>query len=449
MTYTYFYPSGGAENSFIYLLTGVLFLLALLSFVKSRFDILHPVTIYHLCLAGCCSLAAMYTELWDLPMHFNTAMILIVMSLLFFAGGVLAEYHCAAFYPGNAFARGKSFAGFPISWPVWWFFFLAMVLILYVQCTVFLEAVRQVTNATDLGGMLHAVVKASAAKQIEFDRWHAYRLRFANMMAYVSILAVWLNLLSKQYKETAKWSVFVLLYIPFLVMTGGRQQFMYVAMFGVVTFFLLSRKRYGGISLRRELAVIGLAVVFFLFFFLGIGMLNGKVGANTSFLNVIVHYAGTNISAFDVYINEMVMDDTPYIGTRTFCAIYDFLHDHGLDVPQDPMYIYLFTALGPVTTNVYTAFYRYIHDFGYLGCGMVMLLLGFFYTYIYRRMYLSGLKNWMILLYGSISFPIFLMGREERFFNEIVNTRRASLLAGILMLYVFFEYLNKRRRKSE
>lgn len=452
MNYTYFYPSGGAENSFIYPLTGILFLLALLSFAKSRYDILHPVTIYHLCLAGCCSLAAAYTDLWDLPMHFNTAMILIVMSLLFFCGGGLAEFYCsAANSPGGATVKtGRETPGFPIQGSVWAFFAIILTYALYLQCMEFLEAVRKLTDATDLGSMLHAVIKGQAAKEIEFGRWHAYRLRFANMMAYVSILAVWLNLLAKQYKETVKWSVFVLMYIPFLVMTGGRQAFMYIIMFCVITFFLVSRKQYGGtISLRRELMVIGIAVVFFLFFFLGIGMINGKVGANTSFLKVIVHYAGTNISAFDVYINEMLMDDTPYIGTRTFCAVYSFLNDHGFDLPTDPMYIYLFTAFGPVTTNVYTAFYRYIHDFGYLGCGLVMLLLGFFYTFFYRKLYLCGLKNWMILLYASIAFPIFLMGREERFFNEIMNTRTASLLVGILILYKFFEFLNERRRKSE
>lgn len=127
--------------------------------------------------------------------------------------------------------------------------------------------------------------------------------------------------------------------------------------------------------LSQELMIIGITLVAFLFCFLGIGVINGKIGFNTSFLNVLVHYAGTNISAFDVYINEMVMPDTRYIGTTTLDPIYIFLNNHGFDVPRFYQYITLFTAFGQVTTNVYTAFYRYIHDFGYLGCGMVMLLL--------------------------------------------------------------------------
>lgn len=44
--FTYFYPFSGAENSFIYLLAAVLFLLAVISFVKSKFDVLNPSFIY-------------------------------------------------------------------------------------------------------------------------------------------------------------------------------------------------------------------------------------------------------------------------------------------------------------------------------------------------------------------------------------------------------------------
>lgn len=289
-----------------------------------------------------------------------------------------------------------------------------------------------------------------AHQQIIMSRWNSYRFRFANGMAYLSILAVWLNIMAHQYKEVIKWSCFILLFIPFMILTGGRQQFMYLVIFAMVSFFLVYRKSYRGRSmLSQELMIIGIALVAFLFCFLGIGVINGKIGSNTSFLNVLVHYAGTNISAFDVYINEMVMPDTKYIGTTTLDPIYIFLNNHGFDVPRFYQYITLFTAFGPVTTNVYTAFYRYIHDFGYLGCGMVMLLLGFFYTYMYRQLYLQGLKNWMILIYASIVYPIFLMGREERFFNEILTTGKISFLIEVIVLYKFFEFLSKRRSNVE
>lgn len=224
---------------------------------------------------------------------------------------------------------------------------------------------------------------------------------------------------------------------------------MYLIMYALISFFLVYRKaNKNQRSIKKEISLISIAVIVFLICFLGIGLFNGKIGAGTSFLRVLVHYAGTNISAFDVYINEMVIPDTQYIGTTTFAPIYNFLYKYGFNVPHFFQYITLFTAFGPVTTNVYTAFYRYIYDFGYLGCGMVMLLLGFFYTYMYRNLYLQELKNWMILVYASIIYPIFLIGREERFFNEILSVWNLSFIIEVLILYNFFEWLSKRRMNN-
>lgn len=445
--FTYFYQFSGAENSFIYLLAAVLFLLAVASFIKSKFDMLNPSFIYCVCMTGFCTLAALYTEVWDLPMHFNTAGIMIVMSVLFLLGSHMAEYCCLTAKDTLLKKECEVSRGFFISWPIWIFFIVLLLSFAYLSYTEFLTAASRVTTETEFTKMLKPFINGLAHQQIIMSRWNSYRFRFANGMAYLSILAVWINIMAHQYKEVIKWSCFILLFIPFMILTGGRQQFMYLVMFAMVSFFLVYRKSHRGRSmLSQELMIIGIALVAFLFCFLGIGVINGKIGSNTSFLNVLlVHYAGTNISAFDVYINEMVMPDTKYIGTTTLDPIYIFLNNHGFDVPRFYQYITLFTAFGPVTTNVYTAFYRYIHDFGYLGCGMVMILLGFFYTYMYRQLYLQGLKNWMILIYASIVYPIFLMGREERFFNEILTTGKISFLIEVIVLYKFFEFLSKRR----
>ncbi len=443
--FTFFQPSSGAADSFIYFLTAVMLLLSASSFIKNKFDVLNPSFIYSVCLTGCCLLAALYTQAWNLPMHFNSAMLIIVMSCLFFLGSNLADY-CIGLNQYVVSEKHTGFPGFFITWQLWAFFVAVLIYFVYLNYIDFLNVASQVTQETEFTKMLGPVIKGFAQNKIEVSRWNAYRLRFATGMAYLSVLAVWLNLMAHQYKELLKWGCFVALYFPFMVLTGGRQQFMYLIMFGLISFFLIYRK-YSTTknSLKKEFTIIGIAITAFLLCFLGIGIVNGKIGADANFLNVLVHYAGTNISAFDVYVNEMTIPDTPYIGSTTLTQIYGFLHDHGFNVPHFFQYITLFTAFGPVTTNVYTAFYRYIHDFGYFGCALVMFLIGFFYTFFYRQLYCHGLKNWMILIYASIAYPIFLMGREERFFNEILNTRKISFIIGLLILYKFFEFLNKRR----
>lgn len=444
--FTYYYPIYGAENSFINIFTIILLLLGVVFFIKNRFDVLNPSFIYSICLTGCCALAALYTKIWNLPMHFNTGCIILLMSLSFFIGGELAEYCSCKYGIEREVARPQIFL---INQSVWIFFSVLLLVLAYLSYTEFLHVAQQVTEETELFGMLKPVINGLSHKEISMSRWNAYRFRFSTGMAYLSVLAFWINLTAHQYKEALKWSSFVILYIPFMVLTGGRQQFMYLIIFAMISFFLVKRKtNQGKKSVGKEVAIIGVAVGVFLFCFLGIGLLNGKIGGDTSFLRVLVHYAGINISAFDVYINEMAMPDTQYIGTTTLDPIYIFLNNHGFNVPRFYQYITLFTAFGPVTTNVYTAFYRYIHDFGYFGCALIMFLLGFFYSFMYRQMYRDGLKNWMILIYASIAYPVFLMGREERFFNEILTTSKASFIVEVLLLYKVFVFLSERERKQ-
>lgn len=82
-------------------------------------------------------------------------------------------------------------------------------------------------------------------------------------MAYLSVLAVWINLRAHQYKELLKWGCFVILYFPFVVLTGGRQPFMYLIMFSLISFFLVHRRGDSHNSFGKELMIISIAVITF------------------------------------------------------------------------------------------------------------------------------------------------------------------------------------------
>ena len=438
--FSFFQPISNSNYSFIYPLVICLFLITIISFLRYK---------YSISITGCCTLASLYTEKWDLPMHFNTAIILIIMSLSFLIGGYLAD---RASINTNIFNKTSvRISSFGISWQIWLFFVFLIGYFLYLNYIDFVELASKVTNETDFLKMLGPVNDGLTHQIIENGRWSAYRFRFAMAMAYLSVLFLCINLLGRKYAEVFKWGIFILLFLPFIVLTSGRQEFMYLVIFSMITFFLVYR-RYNTNKGRigKEILVVSLSLLFFLVFFLGIGFINGKISSDLSVVRVLVHYAGTNISAFDVFVNEMVIPESNFVGTKTFASIYAFLHRYGVDIPQFYQYITMFTAFGPVNTNVYTAFYRYISDFGYMGCSILMLLIGFLYTFMYRKIYALGLKNWMILIYASNVYPIFLMGREERFFNEILTSSRISFVILLLLLYKFFEFMNNRKeRKNE
>lgn len=449
--FTYWMPQYGSENSFIYILTIILFLLAIISYLQNKMDILNPSFIFSICLASCCGLAALYTKKWNLPMHFNTAMIIIIMAISFILGSSVAKYCTFFISKDKKFTNKDSFQTvqelqFSLPWLIWLGLGSAMVFFAYISYCEFIEMASRVTEERQFSKMIYPVLDGLAHGTITWGRWNVYRMCIANCIAYLSLFGMWVNLFKHQYNEFIKWSILLILYIPLLILTGGRQLFLYLTLFGMISLFLLYRKNNNGrINFRKEFLIAFFTLTLFLCLFVGVGILNEKIGTDTKLLKVLVHYTGTNISAFDVWLNEITIPDTVYIGTTTLSHIYGMLYRHGFGVPYFFQYNTLFTYMGPVTTNVYTAFSRYIQDYGYLGSIIVVFLLGYSYTYFYRWILLKGLKPWMILVYAAIAYPLFLMGREERFLNEIISTSNIRFLICLLALYKGIEYLNRRK----
>ena len=409
----------GCDNNFIWPLTLILLMLGITVFIKVQFDLLHPAFLFIGGITACCALDATVIEMWDLPFHFNTAIILVGMVGCFLAGSVLVE--ASTHYregEGNSMTK---IGGVSIGAGLWISLMLISLFCTYMNYREFLELARQVTNAENIKDMLFPVIDGIAHNKIEFSRGFAYRIVFVKCVAYVALFFVWKNMFVRQYVNCIKWGSLLFSYPVVLFFTGGRQAFLYLAMFGVVSYILVLRQNTMGSRcevLKKELRIVSLGLGMFLLFFIGIGLLNGKIGNLASSFQVMAHYGGTNISAFDVYINQIQLPENSYIGTSTLNAFYSLLRKIGVSVPDYTSYITDFVDFRYITTNVYTAFYRYIQDYGFVGCGVLLFILGYVYTYAYRSVARYGLKNWMILAYSAITFPLFLMGREERFLNE-------------------------------
>jgi oligosaccharide repeat unit polymerase len=429
--------SSGSGYSFIYILLLVILLLTVFCFLYSKFDILYPPFIGTASFACCISLAALYTSTWNLPMHFNTAIILIFMIGLFIFGGLLATKTTEKVKTKKSVLTYRTslnkYTDIPLSF--WLFMVVLLSVNLYINYKEFLNLASNVTSNQSLLKMLSPVTNGIAQGKIEFSKLFFYNLIFAKAVSYTSVLFLWYSFLNKRYYSCFKWAILILMYFPFIFLTAGRQLFLYFILFSFISLILVLRKEKVIKRNITEILIILFSFFGFLLFFLGVGILNGKINSDLGFLRVIVHYAGINISAFDIYINEMNIPDSNYIGLMTLSPINAIVNHFGFDLPLGIGYIPLFTDFGGVTTNVYTALMRYIFDYGFLGCGIIMFLLGFGYTLFYELIVVENYKNWMVLLYSFISYPIFLLAREERFFNEILASRTVYTFVIMIIFY--------------
>lgn len=448
--FSLWFPTYGSGDSFIYLLFFVLLLLSIICFLFSKYDILYPPLIGTISFTCCVGLAALYTNLWNLPMHFNTAIIIICMVSLFIGGGFIATnsiYKLIAKKQNTNKTIYTIDKAINITFKYLLLIILLLLFSLYYNYKEFIVLASQVTDSHNFSEMLFPVTNGVAQGIIKFSKLFSYRLLFAKSISYTSVIFFWYNFAEKKYFNCLKWSILTVLYFPFILLTAGRQLFLYFILFSLISLIMILRKRSIIQKGLKEIYIVLVAFLGFLLFFLGTGLLNGKINANLGLFRVLVHYAGVNISGFDVYINEMIIPDTPYIGLHTLSPITFFLNHFGLNYPDGIGYIPLFTVFGSVSTNVYTALFRYIIDFGFIGCGIIMFLLGFGYTFFYEYIAIKNYKSWMVMLYAFISYPIFLLGREERFLNEIFTTRTGYTFLMMMLFYKFVNAVNQERGK--
>ncbi len=81
-----------------------------------------------------------------------------------------------------------------------------------------------------------------------------------------------------------------------------------------------------------------------------------------------------------------------------------------------------FVKFNGIDTNVYTAEWRYVRAFGVIGMAAIMWLLGAFYSIYYNWLKYSSNKITALLLYATISYPLFLSSIDERFFLDLFGT---------------------------
>ena len=117
----------------------------------------------------------------------------------------------------------------------------------------------------------------------------------------------------------------------------------------------------------------------------------------------------------------------------------DFL---GFDFPNVKIFL-PFTEFNGINTNVYTAEWRYVKDFGITGMMAIMWLLGVFYSTFYNWLKYSETGIYGLLLYGTISYPLFLSSIDERFFLDLFGT---SIIYIALVLFVTKKILIDRKR---
>lgn len=427
----------------IYLLAVVLVVFSMGIYISEKKDILSPSVIVGASFALCVCLDALCAEEWDLPMHINTCIAILC--------GILS-FNIGACVVGQSFSKVKTVKfnddnRFDVQ--IIWISLMSLVLLcfLYLNYNEFNAISHKFTTSENFSVMLRTVIDKLQAGEVKYSTWYTWRMIIAQAVTYVSLFSFIYNAIYLRI-HMFRFLVPVAIYIPILIVTAGRQDFLYLAIFILVSTIFLYQSKYN-FDVRKSYKVLGflfLCFCAFLIFFFVSGILSGKIQAGMSPVKVLAHYAGTNISALDVFINQVTIPDDQYIGQITLTKIYNNLRSFGIDVPEKNVYISTFVFFSGISTNVYTAFRRYIQDYGYFGCFLIMFILGSLYSSFYGILKYRTKSCFLLIVYSTYCYPIFLFCREERFMTSILSAR---CLFTVLIMFLVYKFYIRKSHKGE
>lgn len=412
-------------------------------FVLSDYDVLNPVFILSALMTFSVFLATLSQSRWNLYMSIDASLVVLAMVGSFGVSGLWAHKKLSI---AN---EVKNFNYKNINAPFWRILIAAaiMVIMLAFQYHEVYSASLLYGNKAGLinfSEMIRVNRRAIEAGKLVFSRWYQYRLILATSITYFGIFAFFVNLLSVKRESllaTVKYLIFVPLLLPYIILSGGRGGILELMLYTLTVGTILYEKKHGfTLSARVKMIITFFACGMACFvLFLGLGFVTGKVSfGGRSPLIILAHYGGLSMPALSVILDHVQVENT-LIGSHTLVGVYSNLNSLGIHLPK-VIAFFPFVKFGDIDTNVYTATYRYILDYGYIGMCILFGILGLFYsaTYDYIRFHMK--KIYTIPLYAFIVFPLFVATNDEFFLSTLLNTAIIYKYVTFGLVYVFLTF---------
>lgn len=254
-----------------------------------------------------------------------------------------------------------------------------------------------------------------------------------SLLAEMSFLILIVNLIFKKFSKIN--ILFVLLYLTSCGLSAERILIVDALAVIIVLFILRMFLNNTYKNLYKTL--------FNSFIFLSAFVVLGLISGNqVKLFQYLISYFGFPLFGLNELINNPIhySDFDKRINFRVIRELLSYLDmSDSLEKPN-----LKFSKIGNISSNIYTSFFRYIHEFGYIVCYLLTALMGCFYGI--TQALLTKWKNiYILLFYLLVIFPIPMVMIEERFYNILLGT---NLFKYVILLTLIF-YLTKLKISNE
>lgn len=401
-----------------------------------------PATLFCLGFFACFSVALVYQEQWGFELHDIT---------LFVVMGGLFSFTLAAIAADLFFQKASEKAlprrEKPFFLPVYRISLAVFLVINILAIVTAAVSLMQMYPGQGLLGSMGAYNNALKFESGESKSFPRYVLTLRNITLFFGYVACYL--LAQQIVCKRKKGRVLLVAIVGTTLIASMQSGARSGAVGyIVVFFacyeLIMLHRYGRrhVSIKQILTVVAVCLILVAVFQASLTLL-GRQGGNLSFLDYLTIYCGAQLPNLDEFLIEGVKRQGLPWGAMTFVTSYGDIGnwfgvsglDYSLDLPFR-------SRMGQSMGNVYTAFYSYYYDFGFMGVAILSFLAGFASQVLFRlTIRASGRLTSSVLsiFYAILSYNLVLSFFTNRLYESFFATGilRYALYIGACLLFYF------------
>lgn len=441
----------------IYLLMIILFFLLFLSLKLNKKDIISPAFVFCFGFVFQIVWAVIYAEKWQLGLHVNTFLVIIFGVFEF----LVVSYVFSVMYKkkyGDVEKTSNEYI--EINKNLKNFYLLFVIIFSFIYLYYIVEAVggnfNKFTSVSDAISRFDSLSKFS-------DEYDVVKLPFliTNIQTIVIASGYWflyifINNFISSHKLDVTSLFIVLATMICSSLNGSRTETFMMITSGIVIFLIIysKNKKYENVlnfKIIKNIFIIGLV---FLCSFLSFATLLGR-NIKESPLNYLSIYCGAEVKNLDLFLQDKNFEKQNNIfGSQTFYSVVTTIGEkvgfknykkYRLDLPAQKVGKY---SLG----NVYTTFYPFIYDFGYIGVVILVMIMAIISQYVYEKVKhfkFTKSPSIYILTYSIVFCCLLLSFFSNKFYENIISMRMLKFLFAWIMLKLIFCKLNFKKDKYQ
>lgn len=438
----------------IYILLVFFILMAIVMYFLSNKEILSPGMIFCLVYIASIISAILNIKKWNINIHTNTFMVFFIGTLIFCSISILfnlvykkrskekiTTQHLERMNSSNFFSKNLIIDNYKTAFIIIFDIIVLCVMVAYIH-----KFATKYGSFSSFSEMLNIYRKFSSYQGTDeaFPFIMRQLIKVLQFSGFIFIYIFIRNIISSPctFKKNLVYLIPVFFTILQSLMVSERLKVLQLTATAVFLFYFLWNQKQSWkpkFNIKFLLILISVFVVLLLGFY-GIRLFIGRT-SQENLITYITRYMGGSIQLFDLFMQDPPESSNIW-GKETFYYLNENLHQLGLLKENYIIHLEFRSSNGVVLGNIYTAYRRWIYDFGISGAIILQSILAIIYNWGYQYLKLKSTKSiaseFLLLLYSYLIFTLFMHSIDSNFYRIVVCMGFILSTIEMFIIYYFF-----------